>query len=163
VASEQDILMDSTHDAEDMIKDQYLTFAIEDEEFGVEISYVKEIIEMKPITRVPEMPDFIEGIINLRGELIGLLDVRKRFGIPPKEHDEETCIIVIIADKINNGLGLLGIVVDAVRETAIIPEERLSPPPSARLSFANQFIRNIGRVNDEVKLLLDMEKFLAQE
>jgi purine-binding chemotaxis protein CheW len=149
--------------ADDTIKDQYLTFAIENEDYGVEIANVKEIIKMSTITKVPEMPDFIEGIINLRGELIGVLDVRKRFGILPKEHDEETCIIVIIGDKITEGLGRLGLIVDAVRETAIIPENKISPPPSARLRTINQFIRNIGQVDDDIKLLLDLEKLLAQD
>ncbi|MCL2603927.1 MAG: chemotaxis protein CheW [Defluviitaleaceae bacterium] len=156
-----DLNMESRVD--DTIKDQYLTFAIDNEDYGVGISNVKEIVGMDTITKVPEMPDFVEGIINLRGELIGVLDVRKRFNIPPKEYDEETCIIVIIADKVEEGLGKLGFIVDAVRETAIIPEDKISPPPNARLRSVNQFIRNIGRVGDEIKLLLDLEKFLAQD
>lgn len=143
---------------EDTLKDQYLTFAIEDEDYGVEIAYVKEIIKMQPITKVPEMPSFIEGIINLRGDLIGVLDVRTRFGKATKEYDEETCIIVMAY-----GEYTLGIIVDAVQETAIIPEDKVAPPPSAKLSFSNQFIRNIGRVGEEVKLLLDVERFLAQD
>lgn len=143
----------------ELIKDQYLTFAIEDEDYGVEIAYVKEIIKMQPITKVPEMPMYIEGITNLRGDLIGVLDVRKRFGKPVKEHDEETCIIVII----HNVYGQLGLVVDAVQETATIPESSISAPPNAKLSYSNQFIRNIGKVGDEVKLLLDVEKFLEQD
>ena len=152
----QNLFDEERHD--DTIKDQYLTFAIEDEDYGVEIAYVKEIIKMTPITKVPHMPGFIEGLINLRGDLIGLLDVRKRFNKPTKEHDEETCIIVIVF-----GDFTLGMIVDAVQETAIIPEERISPPPSAKLSYANQFIRNIGKVGDEVKLLMDMERFLMQD
>jgi len=147
-------LFDEEQHNDDTIKDQYLTFAIEDEDYGVEIAYVKEIIKMLPITKVPEMPNFIEGIINLRGDLIGVLDVRKRFGKPSKEHDEETCIIVIFY-----GDFTLGMIVDAVQETAIIPDERIAPPPSAKLSYANQFIRNM----EEVKLLLDVERFLAQD
>ena len=143
----------------DLIKDQYLTFAIEDEDYGVEIAYVKEIIKMQPITKVPEMPMYIEGITNLRGDLIGVLDVRKRFGMPPKEYDEETCIIVIV----HEDYGALGMIVDAVQETAIIPEGKISAPPSAKLSYSNQFIRNIGKVGDDVKLLLDVDRFLAQE
>ena len=152
----KNLFEDERHD--DTIKDQYLTFAIEDEDYGVEIAYVKEIIKMQSITKIPEMPNFIEGIINLRGDLIGVLDVRKRFGKPPKEHDEETCIIVIIY-----GDYTLGMIVDAVQETAIIPEERIAPPPSAKLSYSNQFIRNIGKVGDDVKLLVDVERFLAQD
>lgn len=150
-------LFDEKHH-KDTIKDQYLTFTIEDEDYGVEIAYVKEIIKMQSITKVPEMPSFIEGITNLRGDLIGVLDVRKRFGKPPKEYNEETCIIVIIY-----GDYTLGIIVDTVQETAIIPEDRTTPPPSAKLSFANQFIHNIGKVGEEVKLLLDVERFLSQD
>jgi len=151
-------LFEEERQHDDTIKDQYLTFAIEDESYGVEIAYVKEIIKMQSITKVPEMPGFIEGIINLRGDLIGVLDVRKRFGKPSKEHDEETCIIVLTyADY------TLGMIVDAVHETAIIPEERISAPPSAKLSYANQFIRNIGKVGEDVKLLMDVERFLAQD
>ena len=150
--------LDESH-VSDLIKDQYLTFAIEDEIYGVEIAYVKEITKMQPITKVPEMPPFIEGITNLRGDLIGVLDVRKRFGKPSKEHDEETCIIIIV----HEDYGALGMIVDAVQETAIIPESKISPPPSAKLSYSNQFIRNIGKVGDDVKLLLDVDRFLVQE
>jgi purine-binding chemotaxis protein CheW len=142
----------------DLIKDQYLTFAIEDEVYGVEIAYVNEIIKMQPITKVPETPAYVEGITNLRGDLIGVLDVRKRFNKPSKEHDELTCIIVIVFNDYK-----LGIVVDAVHETAIIPESQIAPPPSAKLSFSNQFVRNIGQIGDEIKLLLDIERFLAQD
>ncbi|MCL2048925.1 MAG: chemotaxis protein CheW [Defluviitaleaceae bacterium] len=151
-------LLDDERHHDGTIKDQYLTFAIEDEDYGVEIAYVNEIIKIQAITKVPEMPSFIEGIINLRGDLIGVLDVRKRFGKPPKEYDEETCIIVLTF-----GEYTLGMIVDAVHETAIIPEEKISAPPSAKLSYANQFVRNIGRVGDEVKLLMDVERFLAQD
>lgn len=160
---DQDVALDTRLTTEDTIKDQYLTFAIEGEEYGVEISKVKEIVKMAPITWVPEMPNFIEGIYNLRGELIGILDVRKRFGMEPKEYDEDTCIIVIIG---KGDLGLLGLIVDAVRETAIIPEDKMAPPPNARLSYANQFIRNIGQAStdpNDVKLLLDLEKFLSYD
>jgi len=156
MAAVQNMYEEKTQD--DTIKDQYLTFVIEDEDYGVEVAYVKEIIKMKTITKVPEMPSFVEGIINLRGDLIGVLDVRKRFGKPTKEHDVETCIIVVIYNEYT-----LGMIVDAVQETTIIPEERISAPPSAKLSFANQFIRNIGKVGDSIKLLLDVEKFLLHE
>lgn len=143
---------------EDTIKDQYLTFTIKGEDYGVEIAFVKEIIKMQPITKVPETPDFVEGMINLRGEIVGLLDVRKRFGLPSKEHDEETCIIIIIHEDYK-----LGIVVDSVQETATISEDDMTSPPSAKLSYVNQFIRNIGKVNGGVKLLIDIERFLVYD
>jgi purine-binding chemotaxis protein CheW len=145
-------------EVEDSIKDQYLTFEIDGEDYGVEIANVKEVIVMQPITKVPDMPEYIEGITNLRGDLIGVLDVRKRFGKMPKEHDDETCIIVIMY-----GDFTLGLIVDAVKETATIQEEFISPPPSAKLNHVNHYIRNIGQMGDEVKLLMDLERFLTQD
>jgi purine-binding chemotaxis protein CheW len=144
---------------DETMKDQYLTFAVENESYGIEIAYVKEIIQSQAITRVPDMPHSIEGITNLRGDLIGVIDVRKRFGKEFKEHDDQTCIVVIV----HKEYGQLGFVVDAVQETVNISAENTAPPPSAKLSYSNQFIRNIGRVGEEVKLLLDVEKFLAQD
>ena len=148
----QDILLDDT------MKNQYLTFEVDGEDYGVEIAYVKEIIKMQKITTVPEMPNFIEGLINLRGELIGVLDVRKRFNMPMVEHTEETCIVVIIY-----GDYKLGMIIDRVLETVTIDHTMISPPPSAKLNYANQFIRNIGTVGTSVKLLIDVERFLSQE
>lgn len=160
MAIEQDVALETRINTDDTIKDLYLTFTIADEAYGIEIANVKEIEKMSRITKVPEMPHFVEGIINLRGELIGVLDVRKRFGIEPKEYDADTCIIVVFG---TGGVGLLGLIVDAVRETATIPDNKIAPPPSARLSYANQFIRNIGQVGNDpndIRLLLDLEKFL---
>ena len=148
---------------EKTMKDRYLTFKIASEEYGLELAFVKEIIEMQPITKVPDMPSYIEGILNLRGNLIGVIDVRKRFSIPSKEHDEETCIIVIITEEYN-----LGIIVDAVYETVTIDSNNITAPPSAKLNYYNQFIRNIGTITNaqgesDVKLLIDMDKFLQQD
>lgn len=158
MAIEHDPLLNTDFVVEDTIKDQYLSFEIDGEDYGIEIAKVKEIIKMQPITKVPEMPDFIEGITNLRGDLIGVLDVRKRFGKFPKEYDEATCIIVIMYSDY-----LLGLIVDAVKETATIQEANIIPPPSAKLSRHNQFIRNIGKVGNTIRLLLDLERFLAQD
>ena len=147
-----DILLD------EVMRNQYLTFEVNGEDYGVEIAYVKEIVKMHKITKVPDMPSFIEGLINLRGELIGVLDVRKRFGMPQVEHDEETCIIVIIYDDYK-----LGMIIDRVLETVTIENSMVSAPPDAKLSYANQFIRNIGTVGTDVKLLIDVERFLSQD
>ena len=158
MAIEHDALLNTDVVVEDTIKDQYLTFAIDGEDYGIEIANVKELIKMQAITKVPDMPYYIEGIANLRGDLIGVLDMRKRFGLPPKEYDEATCIVVIIYNDY-----LLGLIVDAVKETATIPEENITAPPNAKLSRQNQFIRNIGKVGNSVRLLIDLEKFLAQD
>jgi purine-binding chemotaxis protein CheW len=158
VAVEYNALLNTDVVVEDSIKDQYLTFEIAGEDYGIEIANISEIKQIQAITWVPDMPDYIEGITNLRGDLIGVLDVRKRFGLPPKEYDDATCIIVIMYKEY-----LLGLIVDAVKETATIQEKDISSPPSAKLNHANYYIRNIGRVNGQIKLLMDLEKFLAQD
>ncbi|MDR2650523.1 MAG: chemotaxis protein CheW [Clostridiales bacterium] len=138
--------------------DRFMTFYIDSEEYGLEISVVKEIIEMVPITRIPESPEFVEGIINLRGDIIGVLDVRKRFSKSPKPYDEQTCIIVV-----EYGEFVLGLIVDSVNEVLIIKEDHISAPPNAKLNHYNQYIRNIGRVEHGIVLLLDLERVLQQE
>ncbi len=143
---------------DDTTKDQYLTFEIDFEEYGIEIANIKEIISICPITLVPQTPPSVKGIINLRGDIIPVIDVRKRFGKAPKDYDALTCIVVIEFNQF-----VLGLIVDSVKEVMFIDEANVLPPPSAKLSFYNQFVRNIGRVNDSVKLLLDLDKFLSQE
>ena len=150
-------LLNGQREVRDTMKDMFFIFEIEDEDYGVEVAYVKEIISMQNITKVPKMPHFIEGITNLRGDLIGVLDVRKRFGKEPKEYDEETCIVVIEFNKYT-----LGLIVDGVKAAHTIEAENVSPPPNAKLNSYNQFIRNIGKVGNSVKLLLDLERFLEQ-
>jgi len=142
---------------DDTTKDQYLTFEIDSEEYGVSISDIKEIISVCPITLVPQTPEYVKGIINLRGDVIPVIDVRKRFGKPPKEYDSQTCIVVV-----EHSIYTIGLIVDNVKEVMYIDSTNVLPPPSAKLNHYNQFVRNIGRVGDGVKLLLDLEKFLNQ-
>jgi len=143
---------------DDTTKDRYLTFNIDTEEYGLEISMVKEIIEMVPITKVPESPEFVEGIINLRGDIIGVLDVRKRFSKNTKPYDEHTCIVVVEHEEY-----ALGLIVDNVNEVVTIEDSHIFAPPSAKLSHYNQYIRNIGQLENEVVLLIDLERLLQQE
>lgn len=140
---------------EDTTKDKYLTFKIDEEEYGIDICYVLEIISVCAITWVPETPDYLKGIINLRGSIIPAIDVRLRFNKEERDYDSLTCIIVIMIDDYT-----VGLIVDTVDEVMLIPENKISPPPSAKLKFQNKFIRNIGKVGDDVQLLLDLDKFL---
>ncbi|MDR1560208.1 MAG: chemotaxis protein CheW [Clostridiales bacterium] len=142
----------------DTTKDRFMTFYIDTEEYGLEISAVKEIIEMVPITRIPDSPEYVKGIINLRGDIIGVLDVRKRFSKNPKAYDEQTCIIVV-----EYGEFTLGLIVDSVNEVMTIEEANISVPPNAKLNHYNQYIRNIGQVEHGVVLLLDLDKLLQQD
>lgn len=143
---------------DDTTRDQYLTFEIDREDYGVSISDIKEIISICPITLVPQTPSYVEGIINLRGDIIPVIDVRKRFGKMPKEYDSLTCIVVL-----EHSQYTIGLIVDSIKEVMFINEENVLPPPSAKLNHYNQFVRNIGRVGEGVKLLLDLEKFFNQD
>ncbi len=151
-----DIVSDVTE--EDTTKDKYLTFEIDNEEYGIDISYVIEIITVCAITWVPETPDFLKGIINLRGSIIPVIDARLRFKKPAKEYDSLTCIIVIEYENYK-----VGLIVDTVNEVTYIPEDKISIPPNAKLKYQNKFIKSIGKVGKDVQLLLDLDKFLFLE
>ncbi len=126
------------------IENQYLTFVIEDEQYGVEIANVKEIITMCPIAKVPHTESYLKGIINLRGEIIPVIDVRERFLKPSKSYDGLTCIIVIEYKDYS-----MGLIVDKVEEVMFISEDSLTVPPNDRYSYYNQFIKNIGRAKED--------------
>ncbi len=145
--------------SENTIANQYFTFAIEHEDYGVEIANVKEIITMCAITKVPHTDNYMKGIINLRGEIIPVIDVRERFMKPKKEYDGLTCIIVIEYKDYT-----MGLIVDRVEEVMFISEESLTVPPNDKYGYYNQFIKNIGRAKDDnkVKLILDLDRLLIQ-
>jgi purine-binding chemotaxis protein CheW len=141
---------------EDTQKDKFLTFSLGNEAYGIEIKYVTEIIGIQPITQVPELPEYVKGIINLRGKIIPVMDVRLRFKKEPKIYDERTCTVVVEIDNVS-----VGLIVDTVSEVMRIPEENIAIPPSISQSQHNSYVKGIGRVNDEVKLLLDCAKLLS--
>lgn len=143
--------------SESTIKDQFLTFEIDDEDYGVEIEYIKEIIKICPITKVPHAENYIKGIINLRGEIIPVIDVRERFLKQSKEYDDLTCIIVIEYKDYN-----MGLLVDAVKEVMFIKEGQLQLPPSASYSYYNKFIKNIGKIGEDIKLIIDLDRLLLE-
>ncbi|MGD1820072.1 MAG: chemotaxis protein CheW [Pleomorphochaeta sp.] len=149
---------DDDDDDEDTQKGKFLTFLIGDEAYGIGIQFVTEIIGILPIAEIPELPDYIRGIINLRGKIIPVMDVRLRFKKPFQEYNGRTCIIVInIQDK------SVGLIVDSVAEVINIADENIVPPPTADTGFSNRYINGIGKVGDEVKLLLDCDKLLAKD
>jgi purine-binding chemotaxis protein CheW len=143
---------------EDTQKGRFLTFSIGKENYGIEISYVTEIIGMQPITVVPELPLYIKGIINLRGKIIPVLDVRLKFKREPKEYNDRTCIIVVDIMDIS-----IGLIVDEVSEVISIEEENIVPPPSVKAGFHNHYVKGIGKVNNDIKLLLDCNKLINEE
>ncbi len=140
---------------------KYLTFHLASEEYGLEILKVQEIIGMMPITRVPKMPSFIRGIINLRGRLIPVINMREKFVLSAQEDTEKTCIIVVqIAEK--NSQITIGILVDRVSEVVDIPDGNIEPPPSFGSIVDTQFILGMGKIGEKVVILLDIDKILTE-
>lgn len=143
---------------EDTQKDRYLTFLIGEECYGFEIKYVTEIIGIQAITEIPEIPEYVRGIINLRGKIIPVMDVRIRFKKESLEYNDRTCVIVVDVSEIS-----IGFIVDQVAEVMSIPEEDVVDPPQIHKGTGNKYIRKIGKVGNSVKLLLDCEMLLSEQ
>lgn len=143
---------------EDTQHGKYLTFDIGNESYGIGIEVVTEIIGILPITEVPELPEFIRGIMNLRGRIIPVMDMRLRFRKEFVPYNERTCIIVI--DVADNAVGLI---VDSVSEVTNIDDDNIVVKPILSSGEANKYIKGIGKVDNEVKLLLDCDKLLSAE
>lgn len=145
-----------TSDEYDEQKGKYMTFKSGREYFGLKIQCVNEIIQIQSITKVPETQDYLRGLINLRGKVIPVVDVRLRFHQEPLEYTDRTCIIVI-----NVNTMMVGLIVEKIAEVVEIKEEDILPPPAARQSDQmHRYVYGIGKVGDKVKLLLDPEKLL---
>lgn len=139
---------------------KYLTFALGHEEYGLEILKVREIIGYVGITAVPRMPPHIKGVINLRGQVISVIDLRARFGMLPAEQTDQTCIIVVEIK--NEGRKLsTGIIVDSVTEVLSIANENIEPSPEFGSSVEIDFILGIGKIGSDVKILLDIDAVLG--
>lgn len=140
--------------------EMYMTFKSGSEYFGLKIKYVSEIIQFQAITAIPETEDDIKGLINLRGKVIPVIDVRLRFKQQPIEYNDRTCIIVI-----NFRSMLVGLIVEKIAEVVDIEEKDILPPPKIGKSDKahNQYVYGIGKVGDSVKLLLDPDKLLYDE
>jgi purine-binding chemotaxis protein CheW len=135
---------------------KYLTFVLAEEEYGLEILKVREIIGMMDITAVPRTPDFVKGVINLRGKVIPVVDLRLKFGMSEVERTEETCVIVV-----NVGDVEMGIIVDKVSEVLDIVAEDIEDSPAFGADVDTNFILGMGKSNDRVTILLDIDKVLS--
>ena len=139
---------------------KYLTFALGHEEYGLEIQKVREIIGYVDITAVPGVPSHIKGVINLRGQVISVIDLRERFDMPAAEQTDQTCIIVVEIK--NEGRKLsTGIIVDSVTEVLSIANENIEPSPEFGLGVEMDFILGIGKIGSRVKILLDIDEVLG--
>ncbi len=135
---------------------QLVSFKIANEEFGVDILNVQEINKMTTITKVPNAPEFVEGVINLRGRVIPIIDLRTRLKLERKEHDKDTRIIVVeIVGR------TVGFIVDAVKEVLRIPMNITEAPPELVTGIDSEFIRAVGKLEDRLLILIDLEKVLS--
>ena len=135
---------------------ELVSFKICNEEFGVDISNVKEIIKMIQITKVPNSPDFVEGVINLRGKVIPVIDLRSRLHMEKRKQDKDTRIIVV---ELNNSI--VGFIVDAVSEVLRIPASITEAPPEMVTGFNSDFIQAVGKLEDRLLILIDLSKVLT--
>ena len=142
----------------DTQKDKYLTFHIGEEDYAISISHVTEIIGMLKITEVPQTPDYIKGVINLRGKVIPVMDIRLRFGMPARDYDERTCVIVVHFKE-----NIVGLVVDTVSEVLDIPEDDVENSQNFNQSTDNNFICGMGKINEQIKMIIDVNALLFRD
>jgi purine-binding chemotaxis protein CheW len=142
--------------------DKYLTFLLANEGYGIDIQKVKEINEMMPITPIPESPEYMKGIVNLRGKIIPIIDLRKRFGFPRAGDGEKGCIIVVEIQS-GNSKHSTGLIVDGVSEVCEIKAEQIEENVVLGSRVRSDYIRGIAKLGDQVKILLNIDKVLTSE
>ena len=138
--------------------DQMISFAISDEDYGVDIQTVKEVIRKKEITRLPKAPAFVKGVINLRGDVIPIIDLRERFNMEQQEYTNMTRVIVVEVDGRS-----IGMVVDSVSHVLRIEEGQIEPPPPCVGKVSEEYIRGVGKVDDKLIVLLNINHILSTE
>ena len=137
---------------------QYVTFSLGDEEHGIEITKVQEIIGYQGFTRIPNVPDFIKGVLNLRGAVVPVIDLRKKFGMEEKEYTKFTVIIILeVVER------TMGIIVDAISDVVSLTSREIQEAPSFNLNVRTDFIKGMGKKGDKLIILLDMDKVLSRE
>ena len=155
-------IMDQAVNAMKEREGKYLTFTLADEEYGIGILKIKEIIGMMPVTTVPQTPEFVKGVINLRGKVIPVIDLRLRFGMESMDYTERTCIIVVEIDG-TSGTVQIGIVVDSVSEVLNIKADEIEDTPTFGTKLKTDYILGMAKMEGGVKILLDINRVLKTE
>lgn len=140
-------------------ENKFLMCKIGEETYGIDIQHVTDIIELQKITEVPDMPEYVRGVINLRGKVIPVIDMRLRFGMDSKEFDDRTVITVVNIKSYS-----IGFIIDTATEVVDIPEKDIDPPPTFQENGeGNKYIAGLGKLEDQVIILLDMEKLVGEK
>lgn len=153
-----EMLSEIVQTQEDTQHGKFLTFALGEDVLGIAIQFVTEIVEMQKISEIPELPIYMKGIINLRGKIIPVIDMRLKFKMNAAEYTDRTCIIVIDIHDF-----MAGLIVDNVDEVVTIPDTMIVQPPIFETGFQNKYIKGIGKSGDDIRLLLDCELLFANE
>ena len=139
---------------------QYLTFKLADETFTLDVAKVREILEMVPITKVPQTPDYMRGVINLRGSVVPVIDLRLNFGMERTEQTINTCIIVVEVN-LDTELIVLGVLADSVQEVVEMEPQYIEPPPKLGTKLNMEFIKGMGKIDDDFVMILDIDKVFS--
>ena len=141
---------------------QYVTFSLCDELFGVEVSRAREILSLTPVTKVPQTPDYLLGVINLRGQVVPVVDMRLKLGLSAGEDTEDTCIIVVEV-QVDGEAIIVGALADAVREVMEIRADQIEPPPKLGTRLKTEFITGMGKVDEQFMILLNIDRVFNSE
>jgi purine-binding chemotaxis protein CheW len=156
--SDIDLMVEDDDDLEQQAA-KFLMFKLGEEEYCIDITRITAIEELPQITSIPDMPNFVKGVINLRGKVIPAVDLRLRFGLKEKEYDDRTCIVIVRVDN-----STVGLIVDIVSEVHEIQKNDIGPPPAFNNSSGSeQYIAGLAKKGEEVKILLDVEKIISNE
>jgi purine-binding chemotaxis protein CheW len=139
----------------DAQEDKFLTFPLADEEYGIDIRHVTEIVGIQNITGLPDAPPYVRGVINLRGKVIPVIDVRLRFAMDAREYDDRTCVVVVDIDGLS-----VGLIVDSVSEVLDIPAGNIEQTPKVKNGQASPFVKGLAKVGEDVKILLNIQSLI---
>lgn len=141
---------------------QYVTFTLGDEMFGVEVARAKEILSLAPHTKVPQTPEYLLGVINLRGQVVPVVDMRLKLGLHAGEKTEETCIIVVEV-MVDKDIVTVGAMADAVKEVLEISSSQIEPPPKLGARLKTEYILGMGKIREDFVILLDIDRIFSDE
>jgi len=141
---------------------QYVTFSLGEELFGVEVTRTREILSLTPVTKVPQTPDYLLGVINLRGQVVPVVDMRLKLGLPAGDETEDTCIIVVDV-QVDGEAITVGALADAVREVLDIRSDQIEPPPRLGSRLNTEFINGMGKIDEQFMILLNIDRIFNSE
>jgi purine-binding chemotaxis protein CheW len=156
--AEQEAVLEQNGESEGTGSMQLVSFRLAEEEYGIEITKIREIILMGEITRVPQTPHYVKGLINLRSTVIPVIDLRTRFALPEEELTDESRIMVL-----HVGTKTIGIIVDAVSEVLRVTKDQMAPPPPTVAGLGQEYLTGLVKLEDRLLILLDIEKLLSEE